>query len=185
MRPLEHAPSLRSGTRDLGEYSASHGSRRNREAGIKCHARGLPGGLQGKPSDPHRVMICKTCNGRGWIQSGLAGESLERCPDCTPCDSCGGEETIDSGGVTPWGAAINVPCPACAPNKLARLAAIGAAWEKDSSLEKWFPCTAERLAHLELVTAKQAEIIRGFQGARNVKHDERRAAIDAALNDEL
>lgn len=30
-----------------------------------------------------------------------------------PCGTCGGETVVDSGGVTPWGAAIDLPCPEC------------------------------------------------------------------------
>jgi len=34
---------------------------------------------------------------------------------CVPtCPECGGEGVIDSGGVTPWMAPIDLPCPACA-----------------------------------------------------------------------
>jgi len=29
------------------------------------------------------------------------------------CGTCGGEDVIDSGGVTPWGAGIDIPCPEC------------------------------------------------------------------------
>lgn len=30
-----------------------------------------------------------------------------------PCGTCDGETVVDSGGVTPWGAAIDLPCPEC------------------------------------------------------------------------
>lgn len=33
-----------------------------------------------------------------------------------PCPDCGGAGSLDSGGVTPWGAAIDVVCPSCSPN---------------------------------------------------------------------
>lgn len=29
------------------------------------------------------------------------------------CPECGGTGAIDSGGVTPWGSPINLPCPGC------------------------------------------------------------------------
>lgn len=29
------------------------------------------------------------------------------------CRECGGEGGVDSGGVTPWGSAIMIPCPSC------------------------------------------------------------------------
>lgn len=28
------------------------------------------------------LTVCKTCNGRGKVQGGYAGETLEDCPDC-------------------------------------------------------------------------------------------------------
>ena len=93
------------------------------------------------------MNVCKTCNGRGWVQAGYAGEQLERCTDCNaaPCGTCHGEGVIDSGGVTPWGAAIEIPCPECERARFMDYAAIGAAWHKDSSLQKWFPFTFEEL----------------------------------------
>ena len=30
-----------------------------------------------------------------------------------PCETCGGSGLVDSGGQTPWGAWIDMPCPAC------------------------------------------------------------------------
>jgi hypothetical protein len=33
-----------------------------------------------------------------------------------PCGTCGGEEVVDSGGVTPWGAGVEIPCPECKSN---------------------------------------------------------------------
>lgn len=35
------------------------------------------------------------------------------------CPTCSGVGGVDSGGVTPWGACINVPCPSCADSKAA------------------------------------------------------------------
>jgi DnaJ-class molecular chaperone len=29
------------------------------------------------------------------------------------CPSCGGTGSVDSGGVTPWGASIDIACPDC------------------------------------------------------------------------
>ncbi len=63
------------------------------------------------------------------------------------CSNCGGSGVVDSGGVTPWGAPIDLPCPAC-KSKWDELAVIGASWRKDSSLEKWFPMTAEKIDRL-------------------------------------
>lgn len=106
-------------------------------------------------------MKCKTCNGRGKVQSGYAGEELIDCPDCTPCGNCGGKGSVDSGGVTPWGAPIDLPCPQCTA-KWDDLAIIGAAWRKDSSLEKWFPFTAEELAKLKALNEDKAKTIAAY-----------------------
>jgi hypothetical protein len=97
------------------------------------------------------MLNCKTCGGRGYVQAGLAGEQLERCPDCNtaPCSVCHGEGVIDSGGVTPWGAEILLPCPDCERERYTADAALGASWRKDSSLEKWFPFTAAEIADLK------------------------------------
>ena len=32
------------------------------------------------------------------------------------CHECGGTGGVDSGGVTPWGSAITLPCPSCSQN---------------------------------------------------------------------
>lgn len=104
-------------------------------------------------------MTCKTCNGRGKVQDGYAGEILRDCPDCTPCGNCGGTGAVDSGGVTPWGAPIDLPCPAC-KSKWDELVIIGASWRKDSSLEKWFPITAEELAKLKSEAVSDKYVIR-------------------------
>lgn len=106
-------------------------------------------------------MTCKTCNGRGKIQDGYAGEILRDCPDCTPCGNCGGTGAVDSGGVTPWGATIDLPCPAC-KSKWDELVIIGASWRKDSSLEKWFPLTAEELAKLKALNEDNAKTIAAY-----------------------
>lgn len=68
------------------------------------------------------------------------------------CSNCGGSGVVDSGGVTPWGAPIDLPCPAC-KSKWDELTIIGAAWRKDSSLEKWFPLTAEEIDRLRVQLA--------------------------------
>lgn len=107
------------------------------------------------------MNTCKTCNGRGKVQDGYAGEILRDCPDCTPCGNCGGHGVVDSGGVTPWGAPINLPCPAC-KSKWDELVIIGASWRKDSSLEKWFPMTAEELAKLKALNEDKAKTIAAY-----------------------
>lgn len=35
------------------------------------------------------------------------------------CHECGGTGGVHSGGVTPWGSAITLPCPSCSPNNQA------------------------------------------------------------------
>lgn len=34
------------------------------------------------------------------------------------CPYCGGEGGVDSGGITPWGAPIFIPCPSCSQKNL-------------------------------------------------------------------
>lgn len=69
-----------------------------------------------------------------------------------PCSNCGGSGSVDSGGVTPWGAPIDLPCPSC-KSKWDELVIIGASWKKDSSLDKWFPISAEELKSLRAEVA--------------------------------
>lgn len=66
---------------------------------------------------------------------------------------------MDTGGMTPWGTGIEMPCPAC-NQKWDDLAAIGASWIKDSSLEKWFPITAEELADLKQQNAELMQLLK-------------------------
>jgi hypothetical protein len=49
------------------------------------------------------------------------------------------------------------------------LAAIGAAWRKDSSLEKWFPITAEQLARLKTDNIKLREALARLVGSDDEK----------------
>ena len=58
---------------------------------------------------------------------------MKTCPDCN------GTGERDSGGTHPWGEPVYLPCDC-------KDAEIGRQWREDSSLEKWFPLTAERLA---------------------------------------
>lgn len=32
------------------------------------------------------------------------------------CGECGGTGGVDSGGMTPYGSGIDIPCPSCSPN---------------------------------------------------------------------
>ena len=57
-----------------------------------------------------------------WHATGVGmGHYCAKCDGYKPhvsktepgCGQCGGIGTVDSGGVTPWGAGINVPCPTC------------------------------------------------------------------------
>ncbi len=63
----------------------------------------------------------------------------------------------DSGGEHPWGEPVYVPCDC-------KDAEIGRQWRDNSSLEKWFPLTAERLARLE---AENAALKHDLQYARD------------------
>lgn len=60
----------------------------------------------------------------------------------TTCPECNDTGERDSGGTHPWGEPVYLPCDC-------KNAEIGRRWHEDSSLEKWFPLTAERLAALE------------------------------------
>ena len=45
----------------------------------------------------------------------MPSEEIEECP--VPCPQCGGVGGVDSGGVTPWGTGIDIPCPSCTPDR--------------------------------------------------------------------
>ncbi len=64
----------------------------------------------------------------------------------TTCHECNDTGHRDSGGTHPWGEPVYMPCDC-------KDAEIGRQWREDSSLEKWFPVTAERLAALEAENA--------------------------------
>jgi hypothetical protein len=64
----------------------------------------------------------------------------------TTCLECNGTGQRDSGGVHPWGEPIHLACDC-------KDAEIGRQWREDSSLEKWFPLSAERIAALEAENA--------------------------------
>ena len=67
----------------------------------------------------------------------------------TTCPECNGTGQRDSGGTHPWGEPVYLPCEC-------KDAEIGRRWHEDSSLEKWFPLTAEWLAALEAENAALA-----------------------------
>ena len=64
----------------------------------------------------------------------------------TTCHECNDTGERDSGGTHPWGEPVYLPCDC-------KDAEIGRRWRENSSLEKWFPVTAERLAKLEAENA--------------------------------
>jgi len=64
----------------------------------------------------------------------------------TTCPECNDTGERDSGGTHPWGEPVYLPCDC-------KDAEIGRRWRENSSLEKWFPVTAERLAKLEAENA--------------------------------
>lgn len=66
------------------------------------------------------------------------------------CRTCDGTGKVDGSGMSPRGKALKVPCPTCHVQEREELITIGAAWRENSSLEEWFPYTAERLRELEL-----------------------------------
>jgi hypothetical protein len=75
-------------------------------------------------------------------------DRLQRCAACgevfdiDECPECNDTGERDSGGTHPWGEPIYLACDC-------KDAEIGRRWREDSSLEKWFPITAERLAAKE------------------------------------
>lgn len=75
----------------------------------------------------------------------------------TTCPECNDTGERDSGGTHPWGEPVYLPCDC-------KDAEIGKRWREDSSLEKWFPLRAERLAALE---AENAALKRDLQYARD------------------
>lgn len=48
------------------------------------------------------------------IETALSGATENKCHEC------GAAGVIDSGGITPWGSGINIPCPACESNRTSR-----------------------------------------------------------------
>ena len=75
----------------------------------------------------------------------------------TTCPECNDTGERDSGGTHPWGEPVYLPCDC-------KDAEIGRRWREDSSLESWFPITAERLARLE---AENAALKHDLQYARD------------------
>ena len=58
------------------------------------------------------------------------------------CKHCGGEGVVDSGGFTPWGSPINVPCPECTEPAPAapvpvEIATFLTSWRKEYSDYEW------------------------------------------------
>lgn len=102
-----------------------------------------------------RMTICPKCG----CEISCMGQTCPGCMTQVACEWCGGKGTLDSGGVTPWGSAIDLPCPHCS-SKWDDLVILGASWRKDSSLEKWFPLTAEELAKLKSQAVTDKYIIR-------------------------
>ena len=64
----------------------------------------------------------------------------------TKCLECSDTGQRDSGGIHPWGEPVLMPCDC-------KDAEVGRQWREDSSLGRWFPVTAERLAALEAENA--------------------------------
>lgn len=66
---------------------------------------------------------------------------------CCPCPDCNGNSIYECTHKEEWEIAL-------------RRAKIGEAWETDSSLEKWFPITAEELANLKSSAVTDKYVIR-------------------------
>jgi DnaJ-class molecular chaperone len=54
---------------------------------------------------PLTALTHTECHGCGAVNS--------QTPEDEECRECDGTGAIDSGGVTPWGAGIDIPCPRC------------------------------------------------------------------------
>ncbi len=92
-----------------------------------------------------------SCNDPG----GFADE-LEVISSNPQCPTCGEKGIAECEYITPWGEIVSVACPTC-DEKLNELIAIGALWQNDSRLEKWFPITAEELNKLREENKKLIE----------------------------
>lgn len=66
-------------------------------------------------------------------------DGLGPTPQCPECNDTGER---DSGGTHPWGGPIYLSCDC-------KDAEIGRRWRQDSSLEAWFPITAQKLRDLQ------------------------------------
>ena len=82
--------------------------------------------------NPEHVLINITANpnlvGKTWRLS-LKDQVA------TPCLECNGVGGVDSGGMTPWGSGISVPCPSCKPfNREQVFAAVDASTVRISAM---------------------------------------------------
>jgi len=72
-----------------------------------------------------QALKCPQCAGVGWVTSNANWIPCQCNPKGLPprgkaqkdCPTCGGDGHLDSGGVTPWGAGIDIPCPSCYPER--------------------------------------------------------------------
>jgi hypothetical protein len=91
---------------------------------VKCHTKYNENDITTEESDP-RVWLShfiKVMNPKfmpeGWdifmIKEGVLDENGDPPPLCS-CFHCDGTGAADSGGFTPWGEPINIPCPFCTP----------------------------------------------------------------------
>jgi hypothetical protein len=114
------------------------------------------------------LALCSVCGGGGVVDSGGStpwGEAIE--VKCGHCDGAGKEplpeamctlyemcelQNIDTGLRNAVGALIL----RCLDAEL-KLARLPADWQQDSSLETWFPITAERLSSLEQALAAASD----------------------------
>ena len=113
----------------------------------RAGASGLLGGAFGAVAKPCTSSMTRTnrkTNGCNAAQLAERFLTLKMKPrkTMTKCPECGDTGQRDSGGSYPWGETVYLPCDC-------KDAEIGRQWREDSSLEKWFPLTAERLARLE------------------------------------
>jgi len=84
------------------------------------------------------------------------------------CERCHSTGIVDAPGVSHWGSVPRMPCPQC-NQKWDEFAITGYAWHEDSSLEKWFPMTAEELTKLRHIVDRQDKELAELRNRKTVK----------------
>lgn len=119
-------------------------------------------------------MKCATCQEEGTVHIKVIGVHLcesclkkidqrfKECYAAKPCNTCNGLGAVNPRQMSASELPDCMPCPTCAVD-IYELAAIGASWNRDSSLEKWFPVTAEELAKFKELNQDKAKTIEAYR----------------------